>query len=345
VTAAILLWVLAWGYWAAEFWRITQRRAVKSQGHPQYFLAAVLAGFLFFACMGAHELALQVDWYRLLWVADGTTLLRLQSDGFEAQSVASLIAPAVLWAPILAIALPYLLNRPLVANPTLNNALARRLSRLDPLDELVIDANALELPLMVSLKNGKVYVGYPLVATDVVDSASQGSAQWMRIRPEMSGHRVGPTQEFVADTPYGQVVRAFTQASNDHWLPREAFDVVLPLAEVTSIHPMDNVAYSQFLLNKLEKAEHDNRVLEDLRSKLASLASRGKEFPARRQRWDRLRGSDGKSVIQYVCGALLVLVAITTPAAGLELGWAAGLLVIGGLLLFASSQESPMPST
>lgn len=126
-TLALGLFILACGWKFYKDWRLTRFAALANSGHPQYFAAAIAAGYLFCLAICIHCTALQVPLYSLV-VGSSVNPIPMftdQSKGESPANVAVLVALAF-WTFTLAVFMGWMLNRPLFRTPELILAVAKR---------------------------------------------------------------------------------------------------------------------------------------------------------------------------------------------------------------------------
>jgi hypothetical protein len=110
------------------------------------------------------------------------------------------------------------------------------------LEMLLLRSMDLEMPVLLTLGSGKVYVGYVvrLFHPDV-------ERKHIRLLPVMSGYRSDNTQE-VRFTTFYDVIRAQAQDPNSgfYGLLERDFEIVIPVAEVKSVSLFDARAFEAF---------------------------------------------------------------------------------------------------
>lgn len=112
----------------------------------------------------------------------------------------------------------------------------------DDLELLIFRALDHDMPLSITLVNGKVYVGY--VTRSLTPDVER---TYLRISPIVSGYRREDTQEVSFTTDYARVKSEAKDHSSDlYGLLNEDFDIVLPLARIVSVSLFDFVAYEAF---------------------------------------------------------------------------------------------------
>lgn len=242
ITVALV--VLAAGWIFARLWLRTRYMALKEAGHPQYFAAAVAGVFLLLLGSSVHAWALGAfSWYPALDVR----LLSVLPQGDEKSSPmdhAALVqfASCATWALVLAWVLPWFLNLPLLENASLLRATMKRAGTLDAIEHISSHSLDCGIPLAITLKNKKVYIGPPF-ALSTLDI----ERKWFVLVPLLSGYR---TEELKLELPvnYGGVYQNIFRDT-----PEEAarlineFRVVIAFTEIVSIQTFNiNTYYERF---------------------------------------------------------------------------------------------------
>lgn len=108
--------------------------------------------------------------------------------------------------------------------------------RNDALELLLIKAILEELPVALSLKSGKVYIGYITAEGDTnTDERKQ-----VRILPVLSGYRTADTKELVITTNYAETIQRL------QFKPPVPYDIVIPVAEVETARFHDEHLFDRF---------------------------------------------------------------------------------------------------
>jgi hypothetical protein len=112
----------------------------------------------------------------------------------------------------------------------------------DYLEELIDQALWELRQVSVTLKSGKVYVGFVLRAFDPAYDR-----KYVMILPTISGYREVETHELVFTTDYTRVYQELMGADQTRLVRGvEDFKIVIPVAEVLSVNLFDPDAYQRF---------------------------------------------------------------------------------------------------
>jgi hypothetical protein len=222
--------------------------ALKEAGHPQYFGAAV-AGVLLLLLGASIRVCMAnafPDWYPCL----EKTLLSIlpesddKSGGMDKATLLS-FASAATWALLLGSLLPWLLNLPLQANKLLKRAIMKRAGAFDGLEAISSHALDCAICLLITLKNGKAYVGTPLSL-----STLDIERKWFAIFPLLSGYR-GESHKLELPVNYGNVYQEL--ASGQIAGERIAeFRVLLAVSEIVSLQTFNIATYYESFRKKID---------------------------------------------------------------------------------------------
>jgi hypothetical protein len=228
--AAALSILLSAGFVFLRLWHVARILSIK-EGQVIY-LASVIAAVPL-AVIASSLLRIGEDVMRLIdanWLSPFMAAFGSRpADGGRLMAVALL---ALLLAP----ALGWLASVPFRRNPTLSRASLDFIGEPHPLDSVLTEATDRELPVLVTLLSGKVYLGFSLQGQPYAQSGSQ----WLLIAPWLSGYRDAELKlQFT--TNYSGL--AWT--TDDDGQPRHnpAFQLSLPLAAVQSVAPFDMATY------------------------------------------------------------------------------------------------------
>jgi hypothetical protein len=253
---ALGLFILACGWNVYRDFTPTRSRAIRIEGHPQYFGAALAAGYVFALGICLHHAASRNTAYVEAVHSIATITPREEkpaergatsSESIPGGTKLAGVAPrkdeferalaVTLWSGLLAIGLPFLLNAPFWAN--------RRLTHLTTYDDLeevermLVDAVQRGVGVAITLANRKFYVGMPLETSQ--DGTSD--TQWIRIRPLASGYR-GVKGAFQFTTAYSAVYSELL-SDDDETRGPDDFCVALPISQIISIQNFDLDLYTR----------------------------------------------------------------------------------------------------
>jgi hypothetical protein len=237
--AAALSILLSAGFAFLRLWHVARVLSIK-EGQVIYLasvIAAVPLAVIASSLLRIGEDVMQLidaKWLSPFMAAFGS---RHADDG-------RLMAVAML-ALLLAPALGWLASIPFRRNPTLSRASLDFIGEPHPLDSVLTEATDRELPVLVTLVSGKVYLGFSLQGQPYAQSGSQ----WLLIAPWLSGYRDAESKlQFT--TNYSGL--AWT--TDDDGQPRHnpAFQLSLPLAAVQSVAPFDMATYESVFASEAE---------------------------------------------------------------------------------------------
>lgn len=350
ITVALV--VLAAGWIFARLWLRTRYMALKEAGHPQYFAAAVAGVFLLLLGASVHAWAVATfPWYLEL---DGRFLSVLpqgdDTSGGMGRAALVQFASCATWALGLAWVLPWLLNLPLLANARLLRATMKRAGTLDAIEHISSHSLDCGIPLLITLKNKKVYIGTP-VALSTLDI----ERKWFVLVPLLSGYR-SDTLKLELPVNYGGVYQNIFRDT-----PEEAarlineFRVVIAFAEIVSIQTFNISTYYERFKREhpiggavSEEDEAEAEVNEEAATADVSLDAAVEEVQASwaagvedlTQKSGNGFSEDERNRLRAYY-AYLVLVAGSLVALPYSLLVAIGLAFISGLCAVAASQSKP----
>ncbi len=113
----------------------------------------------------------------------------------------------------------------------------------DELMKLLKHSIDIEIPIMFTLGNGKVYVGWPTTAPNPTKEI-----RFIRILPYISGYREELTHQVFFTSNYEVILETVDNPNNetlDH-LTSEDFEILIPVDNLTSAHLFDAAAYAEF---------------------------------------------------------------------------------------------------
>lgn len=140
--------------------------------------------------------------------------------------------------------LPSLLNRVPLDDWNRPDVWAQRTTEIhgDEIEALIFRAQTLEMPVLLTLRTGKVYVGFVQKNLN-----AEVERRHLRILPVVSGYRKAEALTVHFTTFYEQVrEEAKKPDSPFHGVLDRDFEIVVPLAEVTVLSLFDFEAYEAF---------------------------------------------------------------------------------------------------
>lgn len=118
-------------------------------------------------------------------------------------------------------------------------------------ERLVLRAIERSLPMLVTLENGKVYVGYVI---RTIDPLAEGKE--LRLLPVFSGFRSPETGQVTFSTNYSEVLVEISEDDREHekgeaggalaHLYPGDFEVVIPVSKIVTSTLYDDEAYARF---------------------------------------------------------------------------------------------------
>lgn len=276
-TVAICFFILACGWNFYRDYTPTRTKALRNEGHPQYFGAALCGAYIFLLATCLHEAGLREPAYSRsvaalaalsprdtaqkpvelpssvridapapitrylgapILVMTPTFEERTASrDALVVDSYSRLFAIA-LWCALLAVVGPWALNLPFRFNRALSNAVTY--SDLEEIERMAVLAISKNVALLVTLVSNKFYVGFPL------ETSQDGSAEtkWIMIQPLASGHRVATTGKLEFTTAYDEL---YDEIDADLDEPRCSADfrAALPVSQIASVQLFDLDLYTR----------------------------------------------------------------------------------------------------
>lgn len=236
-TLALSLFLLACGWKLYKDWRLSRYSALSNQGHPQYFAAALIAGYLFCLSAALHNAFSQISPYADA-VDDVAAIVPTFVGKDEKLSALVWLAVIVVWSAVLTPLLAWAFNLPLFRSPALLVAVAKKAGSIDQFEGLLHQCLSNDLLVAVTLKSTKVYIGSPERS-----GPHDHERTWVGIWPMASGYR-DKFGKLNINTPYLTQYKAIQDGNKG--LQLDDFRVVLPRSEISSIQLFDLAAYESF---------------------------------------------------------------------------------------------------
>ena len=241
----LALIVLSAGWLFVRSWRRTRYSALKDAGHPQYFSAALASALLFvLAASLNHAFLAWCEPYKKFSLAL-VNLMPIKLASTDNSEQITMFAAIAALTVALAYFLPLLFNYPLRANPRLLRALAKRVGSYGILEHVAASALDMSIVLLVSMSNGKAYVGAPFKLSDLDTEIDK---KWFALFPLLSGYRTDEGRLEI-NTSYQSVYTKIRdlQSGDAESVIRE-FCVVVPMSSVVSFQTFNlETYYSHFL--------------------------------------------------------------------------------------------------
>lgn len=343
--------ILAAGWVFVRQWLRTRYMALKESGHPQYFAAAVAGVCLLAFGASIHAWARET----FLWYPDAVRrALSILPQLHDAQTgpdpggLISLAAAATL-ALVLATCLPWLFNLPVLRSRALLRATMKRANAFDAVEHLYAHALDCGLPIAVTLKNRKVYVGAP-IASSTMDI----DKKWLILIPILSGFRNEESQ-LSLPVSYERVGEVLMEQNPEEARKRiNEFLVVLPFSEIVSMQTFNIVVY--YDLFKADSADEavlldDGETTNGVQATtaeaedtmfVASDSTGQADWPQHRSRGDDFSDDERQRLFRYNGYVLLLGIATLalpySPIASL-VGWG-----VAGLFGIAATTEPSEPA-
>lgn len=246
--AAALSILLAAGFMFLRMWHVARILSIK-EGQVVYLASVVAAVPL--AILAASLLQITdalTTPAATAWLVPLVTAFADRVDEGGAPMTVAILA--LLTAP----ALGWLASLPFTLNPTLARASLRFIGEPHPLDKVLTEATDRELPVLVTLTSGKVYLGFSLNGQPYAQSGSQ----WLLIVPWLSGFR-DECAKLQFTTDYRG--KAWITDADGQPQHNPAFELALPLSSVQSVAPFDLTTYEAiFAQDEIAENAHQGEV-------------------------------------------------------------------------------------
>jgi hypothetical protein len=235
----IALWAvvpLLSGYVFAVLFPPSAVHVAREDGHKLYFRSAFYGIFLFFCSILINSFLVNVS---PRFVCSILSFILYLSEPFSSLiSINPKMANLVLLNTIclnLAVLLGLLFN----VSKRFKLYIFDKVIKYDDIEVIITRAVRNGMPISLSLKSGKVYVGFIAATIDPKEKRKD-----IRILPLLSGFRRPDDKTFEFTTNYQRIYR-LREDELSH-LALDDFEIVFPLSEVQSINLFDLRAYSMF---------------------------------------------------------------------------------------------------
>ncbi|TRO84135.1 hypothetical protein [Trichloromonas acetexigens] len=123
-------------------------------------------------------------------------------------------------------------------------------------DFAVIISRALKsgMPVSFSMKNEKVYVGFPVTTIDPSEQRKD-----FRILPFLSGYREKERRQIIFTTDYAYIYELIDGKEKQTDMAMEDFEIALPLSDVQSVNLFDFEMYCKFNPNFVRDFHNQNK--------------------------------------------------------------------------------------
>ena len=251
MTLSILLLPAVGGYWFLTHWNYTRYQAVRESGYRLLFRSAVAGIFLSFVSR-IITLFLQERWPPIseFWDLHFRKIVAVEAIFQEPFTLEVILSLG------LVVLLPSLLN---VFYKDDRGAERAAREAGDHVELLIQESINDQLPVEVTLRNRKVYIGLGLESGIGTSSESD-----IALIPMYSGYRKEGTLNLNIEIDYLPVISDFVKCDEEQTLEAtgerrssEEFRIVIPVTEVVSARLFDEEVYDKFV-------ENDNESEEDL---------------------------------------------------------------------------------
>ncbi|GFE84978.1 hypothetical protein GCM10011487_69780 [Steroidobacter agaridevorans] len=134
-----------------------------------------------------------------------------------------------------------------------------RSEQTNELDAFLYSAAAKQLLVLLSLADGKFYVGY----IQQLSKNPTAQSSWVRILPVVSGYRTDVSKELNFTTFYQDVYEDLSKKSDFNEESLLSFTKILPIANITSANPFDPNIYMLFARETLDHQATDDEKSAD----------------------------------------------------------------------------------
>jgi len=233
----LLLFPLAAGYCFIHIFYYTRYRAYDLDGY-RLLIESVLAGFALSPCAALAAAGARI------WLPSLSSFWKGLAPFDHSGKAAALIILSVLLASGLNLVLLLRPGRQAVVSQVLR-------SYGDPLTRLFLSAVERSQQILVTMKDGKVYVGWVIISLGL-----NPKTRHVRLLPSLSGYRERDSRKTVFTTNYGHIYDRIT-TGGDAVLERftaKDFQVVLPLENIESARLFDFEVYQRHFADRMVDA-------------------------------------------------------------------------------------------
>lgn len=246
---ALLVLPLVGGYALSTIWEGSIYYAARESGHRLYF-RAVFYGVFLIGCAALIHVYLfsNAPSYRAFvgiltdfFANGGSSTLEFRGQG----SYTAILIQSFVLGPAFA----YLLNLPkllarLQFSPCVwwQHFLLQQAIKNNDFELLILKSLDTSTPMLVSLNNGKIYVGWAVRAPNPIERRRA-----IRVLPLMSGYR-DTDHRTIFTTDYLTLLDSIDTGEDQelNHLDRQDFEIVLPVDQIVSARLFDLTAYRKF---------------------------------------------------------------------------------------------------
>jgi len=241
--ASFLIVPLIAGYMFANRWFLSKFRIGRSNGYALYFSAATHGAALLFLATLSVLAANKFFPIVFSGISSLTTQLGLSPKSPELHSrLLAVLILTLVFGRFGGAFMNLFLSR--------HEAYKKVIANSD-FERLVLRAIERSLPMLVTLDNGKVYVGYAIRTIDPTAETKE-----LRILPVFSGFRSPETGDVTFTTNYSKVLMEVSKGDEEDdsevgdcelsHLTAGDFEVVIPVSRIVTSTLYDSVAFSRF---------------------------------------------------------------------------------------------------
>ncbi|MCU7853906.1 MAG: hypothetical protein KZQ80_17030 [Candidatus Thiodiazotropha sp. (ex Monitilora ramsayi)] len=257
--AILFLLPLAGGYALSTIWTASLYHASRESGHRLYLRAIFYAAILIIICSLLHVIFFATfQTYRVdvLGFIAKTFHFNEKIELFNEPSRYLITCTSVILGPIIGHAFN-ITRLSFLLDPEGKNLLSwvvrflqnweliqlRHAIQNNDFEKLLIDAFFKDMPILFSLDNGKVYVGWVVAAPNPIHTRRA-----VRILPLLSGYRDSETHQVKFLTDYFEIFELISSGKTEelNHLSADDFEVVLPVDCIISSHLFDLMVYEFF---------------------------------------------------------------------------------------------------
>jgi len=233
----VWLFVLACGWNLCRRFLPTRAIAIRNEGHPQYFGAALGAAYIACLAIFLNGACLRLPVYNVAIHGIAKVFPHtVAPDNIDVLAIG-------LWSGLLVFVVPAILNLPFNINVRLGSLTARKSGSV--VETVLLDIYAQEKSVAFTLDTGKVYIGFPMGL-----DPSGDEPDWVIIRPLASGYRTEQSK-LVLTTAYEDAYKSIPNRGSP--ITEKDFRVTLPLKNVVTIQAFDLQFYVNHFIHEAGK--------------------------------------------------------------------------------------------
>ena len=240
MSIALLLLPAVGGYWFVTHFNLTKFQAIRESGYHILF-RSVLVGIFWYSI--AAVLVWSLEKFEI-WEA--TSAIKWLASVFPQPFTVETVAAIALGGSS-----PYILN---IFYSKERGHIRAAENTGDHMELLVSEALQNQLPVEISLRNRKLYIGFI-----TGQNATRHSDVAISLIPLYSGHRTEDNLNLVIDIDYGHTIPRFVveEVEEEDWNPNDV-RVVIPVTEIVSARLFDIDLYRAFQNDFTSVENRDN---------------------------------------------------------------------------------------